>query len=289
MMDLITRQITQSVDQRFEQLRRREPYTAYGVVQSVNTVTRKVAVYLSGSPDPSAGFSYPPRMAPAVGELVRVVVDPRGDRYVEESLTSALVRLPDAGDVSLASTDHPFQIGPSGGSNLVMDVNEIMARNNGATASLHLNEAGGDVWVGQSGGANIRAPNGNAIIGGTVDATAGVRPGPGFKTIVTYEITLASGATVFVPDADIPRNGGCIAVSNGNNGMAMFAWYRSGSFNVINGQQIGTASHSWEARTTNFSAGAAGFSYFLENNLAGARLGVKNNAGFATSHRLLIF
>lgn len=76
--------IIQAVDTRFNQLRRAEPYTVYGVVATVDAVNRKVSVFLSGDADASAGFAYPPRMAPEVGEMVRVVVDPRGDRYVDE-------------------------------------------------------------------------------------------------------------------------------------------------------------------------------------------------------------
>lgn len=41
-------------------------------------------------------------------------------------------------DASLASTDHAFQIGASNTANLIMDQNEIIARNNGAAATLYV-------------------------------------------------------------------------------------------------------------------------------------------------------
>src|SRR5690606_2434558 len=62
--------------------------------------------------------------------------------------TAQRIRLSATDDVSLTSTDHPFQIGPDDGPNLRIDTNEIAALNNGAGADLHLNPA--DI------GANVR-------------------------------------------------------------------------------------------------------------------------------------
>lgn len=64
------------------------------------------------------------------------------------SLTSTLARLTNITGVTLASTLHAFQIGASNAANLAMDSNAIMARNNGATATLFLNDAGGNVETG---------------------------------------------------------------------------------------------------------------------------------------------
>lgn len=58
------------------------------------------------------------------------------------------IRLADTNDVTLTSTNHPFQIGEYGAANLAMDGNEIMARNNGAAATLNLNLNGGTVQIG---------------------------------------------------------------------------------------------------------------------------------------------
>jgi hypothetical protein len=54
-------------------------------------------------------------------------------------------------DVSLAGGGF-IQTGTSGGLNISMDNNEIMARNNGATSTLFLNNDGGDVIIGENGG-----------------------------------------------------------------------------------------------------------------------------------------
>lgn len=62
------------------------------------------------------------------------------------------IRLNETTDVDLTSTAHAFQIGASSGANLAMDINEIMARNNGSTAELFINGNGGNVSLGVSTG-----------------------------------------------------------------------------------------------------------------------------------------
>lgn len=53
-------------------------------------------------------------------------------------------------DASLASTGHGLQIGPTNATNLIMDVNEIICRNNGATSTLVLQTEGGNITLGNS-------------------------------------------------------------------------------------------------------------------------------------------
>lgn len=72
------------VDTRVSQLMKMQPRTAYGVVQTVDAANFKCSVYVSGDAAPSAGFVFPPWCALTVGDRVRVVIDPRGDRYVDE-------------------------------------------------------------------------------------------------------------------------------------------------------------------------------------------------------------
>jgi hypothetical protein len=63
-------------------------------------------------------------------------------------LAPATVHIGGTTDVTLSSTTtDPFRIGSTGGSNIAMDANEIMARNNGAAARLALNADGGGVSV----------------------------------------------------------------------------------------------------------------------------------------------
>lgn len=58
------------------------------------------------------------------------------------------IRIPTTTDASLSSTGHGFQIGPTSGTNLVADNNEIMARNNGSASTLNLNIDGGNITLG---------------------------------------------------------------------------------------------------------------------------------------------
>jgi hypothetical protein len=71
------------------------------------------------------------------------------DGYVSTyETTTGGIRIGNGNDVSLSSTNHGFQIGIDSGANIVIDTNEIMARNNGATNTLNLNIDGGDVHMG---------------------------------------------------------------------------------------------------------------------------------------------
>jgi hypothetical protein len=64
---------------------------------------------------------------------------------------AVLLWLTNTTDLSLSSINHALMIGPPSGLNLGMDNNEIMARSNGATSTLFLNNDGGLVQVGGGG------------------------------------------------------------------------------------------------------------------------------------------
>lgn len=51
--------------------------------------------------------------------------------------TAEKIRLSSTGDASASSTTHAFQIGPDNGQNLIIDGNEIMARNNGVGGQVY--------------------------------------------------------------------------------------------------------------------------------------------------------
>jgi hypothetical protein len=59
------------------------------------------------------------------------------------NITNAAIRLADTADASLSSTQHAFQIGDDSSFNLIIDNNEIIARNNGAASPLFVNQTGG--------------------------------------------------------------------------------------------------------------------------------------------------
>lgn len=58
------------------------------------------------------------------------------------------VRLSSTTDADLTSTNHAFQIGPTSGTNLIMDNNEIQVRNNGNFAQLNIQAEGGTLIFG---------------------------------------------------------------------------------------------------------------------------------------------
>ena len=57
------------------------------------------------------------------------------------------LQITDGGDASLSDGSGYLVIGDENGVNIVMDNNEIMARNNGSPSNLHLQTNGGAVWV----------------------------------------------------------------------------------------------------------------------------------------------
>lgn len=62
----------------------------------------------------------------------------------------AQVRVYNDADATLTSTAHGFQAGDDSGFNLIIDNNEIMARNNSAASLLLLNKDSGDVYIGNN-------------------------------------------------------------------------------------------------------------------------------------------
>jgi hypothetical protein len=87
-------------------------------------------------------------------------------------INSGRVRLSSTTDASLTSTNHAFQIGANSGANLRMDGNEIMAINNGGTATLLLQNDGGALSVG-----------GNTSITGTLGVSSTIEGGGVIRTV----------------------------------------------------------------------------------------------------------
>lgn len=167
--------ITEATDNRVDQLLRARPRTAYGVVESVDTATNKCAVYLGDDLVASAGFTYNGLIEPTAGSRVRVVIDPRGDRYVEDVLSGGLIRSPASSDASPSGAGHPLQVGPDGGENIRIDGNEVMSATNGSPSDLHLNAEGGMVAINNTaaGGASngLRVMRGSLRLGTTAVPT----------------------------------------------------------------------------------------------------------------------
>lgn len=78
-------------------------------------------------------------------------------------LNPPYIRLQRVNDATPVSTGHAFQIGPDNATNLVMDDNEIMARNAGNVSQLNLNIDGGRIVLG--------ATTSDVLIRGRIDGT----------------------------------------------------------------------------------------------------------------------
>jgi hypothetical protein len=87
-----------------------------------------------------------------------------GDFVIDGDMTASVFRATSSTDASLTSTAHGFQIGSTSSTNLIMDNNELMARNNGLAAALSINRDGGSVAIGAATAAAL-------TVGSTVTAT----------------------------------------------------------------------------------------------------------------------
>lgn len=116
-----------------------------------------------------------------------------------------------------------------------------------------------------------------------VRALGGGSP-PSTLNVQAAYIYCTSGATTYIADADCPNMGSCWITDYGNSGGALFHFYRLGTYNTIVGYAY---TGSFEFRGTTFSAGAGTFSFFLESNLSGARIGILNNAGFDRDFKMI--
>lgn len=82
-------------------------------------------------------------------------------------LTRARARLGSTGGLSLVSTTHALQTGPTGGQNLAMGTAGIQSRNNGLAGTLTLNPNGGQVMAGDDISLGLIRPSSVAASGGT--------------------------------------------------------------------------------------------------------------------------
>jgi hypothetical protein len=91
-----------------------------------------------------------------------------------------------------------FIMGATAGGNMVMDTNEIMARNAGGAATLYLNHEGGDVQIGQGSGGTTR------LITPILQITGGSDLSEGFE-IAHDDITPQPGMVVVIDPANPGR------------------------------------------------------------------------------------
>jgi hypothetical protein len=65
-----------------------------------------------------------------------VGLDASSNASIAGTTTASMLRLTSTGDASTTSTTHAFQVGPDTGLNIIIDQNEIIARNNGVLANF---------------------------------------------------------------------------------------------------------------------------------------------------------
>lgn len=100
-----------------------------------------------------------------------IIIDTtNGNVGIDTSSPDAKLHVATGSDASLSGGGY-LQLGWSGGYNMVMDVNDIMARNNGAATGLRLQPEGGFVGIG------TRSPSYTLDVAGTANLNKGVSSG----------------------------------------------------------------------------------------------------------------
>ena len=264
------------IDERIERKLKETIQFHWGTVSAVTTTTKECSVSLHGDVNPSGGFKYFDPLLPAVGNYVMVAIGPSGDRWVVNIAGSPLIRIDNANDVSLTSTGHPFQIGPTSGGNIAMDGNEIIARSNGAVSDLYLQNEGGKVAIGVNNGdltSGLEVIKGGIRVGTTVDP--GVHNGINLGgDVVIYRgaanvFTLASGDRFDAEAvAEYTERTTTVSVANAS-------WTKVTGYTFTSYQKQGVTSTSGE-----FSVPTAGLYLFI---------GSGTWAGNATGRRILGF
>lgn len=147
-------------------------------------------------------------------------------------------------------------------------------------------DSGGLQVDGTEGGLlRLRGSGGSAL--NVVELGARGRVEGGVIEYGAVEITATTGSTVYFADADLPRIGAALFTDDGDTGAGIVSWFRDGTYNRCWG--IGVNSGLYEFRGTTFSGGSGGFSWFVESNSTGARVGIKNNAGYQRTFYLMLF
>ena len=145
------------------------------------------------------------RMRITAGPFSKVGIgttDPQAKLHVDSSSTSAPVLLLEGGSDASPTAAGVLVVGPTTGRNIVMDGNEIMARDNGVASKLYLNAEGGDVAISASG-------TGNVGIG--TSTPAAMLDVAGTARIQVLEILGADLAEKF-PISDIVKPGMVVAI-----------------------------------------------------------------------------
>ena len=167
------------------------------------------------------------------------------------TVTSPRLRLTATDDASPTSTAHAFQIGDSSSANIIIDDNEIMARDNGSPATLNLQVEGGDIAIraGLTGTTNLKMSgttfmdhsrnlsNIGTISSGAITSSGRVTTGEDLRFSSTPRIR-ADNEINFLTNAGAAQvikvlGAAAQTAYNGNSAS-------DGMFNALNGYAVGT-------------------------------------------------
>lgn len=116
------------------------------------------------------------------------------------------IRLTGSNPISTISTDHPFQIGASTGSNLIAGATGISARSNNAVANLGLNLDGGGVIIGSN--TSIVLIDGDLSLGKALPIASGGTGATnslmGLGALLGYTTTVTAAGTTTLTSASTP-------------------------------------------------------------------------------------
>lgn len=160
-------------------------------------------------------------------------LDVGGDAYVTR------LRIAANNDAGLTSTTHGLQIGDSAADNLVIDTNEIMARNNGAASTwLGIQADGGDIQLGKANDSTVTIP-GYLRITQTGDASAG-------STTHGLQIGDTAGSNTIIDNNEIIFRNNGVQVAQVLSTTSMIPWANvTDSVQTISGTSAMVAASGW--------------------------------------------
>ena len=141
------------------------------------------------------------------GNETKIEIDDNNSKVIiNNTLEASNIRLSSTTDASVSSTAHAFQAGATNSTNIIIDNNEIMARNNGAVSGLHLNPDGGNITFNNSVSNKVIIGNGHVTASGDISASG---------TITAEHLTISDDITV---GDDITMTGDNAAIFMGDSG-----------------------------------------------------------------------
>ena len=96
------------------------------------------------------------------------------------------IRLSSTSDATVSSTGHAFQSGLTDGTNVIINSNEIMARDDGSVSSLHLNPDGGRLSINNNNSAKVNIRDGNITASANISSS---------QTIIANEANIMGNIT----------------------------------------------------------------------------------------------